>query len=117
MIFLDLHKAYAALDKSRCLEVLESYSVGHRACRLLWTYWSWMRTVAKAGGYYRAALKNARGVTQGDPLSPTIFNVMVDAVVRHWFTVMVESVEEWGGRGQEGRHQNPLFYADDGMVA
>ena len=70
MIFLDLHKAYAALDKSRCLEVLESYSVGPRACRILRTYWIWMRTVAKAGGYYRAALKNARGVTQGDPYPP-----------------------------------------------
>ena len=29
---------------------------------------------------------------------------------------MVESVEEWSGRGKEGRHQNALFYADDGMV-
>ena len=25
-----------------------------------------------------------RGVIQGDPLSSTIFNVVVDAVVRHW---------------------------------
>ena len=73
--------------------------------------------VAKAGGYYGAAAKGARGVTQGDPLSPTIFNVAVDALVRHWFTVMVESVEERGGSRQEGRHQNPLLYADNGMVA
>ena len=39
---------------------------------------------ARAGGYYRKAFKGARGVTQGDPLSPTIFNVVVDAFVRHW---------------------------------
>ena len=31
-----------------------------------------------------AAFKGTRGVTQGDPLSPTIFNVVVDAVVRNW---------------------------------
>ena len=27
-IFLDLHKAYHALDRSRCLEILGGYGVG-----------------------------------------------------------------------------------------
>ena len=56
-------------------------------------------------------------MTQGDPLSPTIFNVVVDAVVRHWVTLSVEDLENRGERGKEGRHQATLFYADDGMVA
>ena len=73
--------------------------------------------MARAGGYYGAAFKGAQGVTQGDPLSPTIFNVVVGEVVRHWVTVMVEGAEERGERVQEGRHQNALFYADDGMVS
>ena len=73
--------------------------------------------VASTGGYYGAVFQGAQGVTQGDPLSPTIFNVVVDAVLRHWVTVMLERAEEQGERGQEGRHQAALFYADDGMVA
>ena len=56
-------------------------------------------------------------MTQGEPLSPTIFNVVVDVVVRHWVTLAVEEAETWGGRWGEGRHQAALFYADDGMVA
>ena len=58
--------------------------------------------VARAGGYYGATFKGSRGVTQGDPLSPTIFNGVVDAVVRHWVMVMVmvEGAEERGERGQ-----------------
>ena len=56
-------------------------------------------------------------MTQGDPLSPTIFNMVMDAVVRYWVAVVMESVEERGGHRQEGRHQNSLFYADDGVVA
>ena len=39
--------------------------------------------VEREGGYYGTAFNGARGVTQGDPLSPTIFDVVVDAVVRH----------------------------------
>ena len=49
--------------------------------------------MARADGYYRAEFKGDRGVPQGDTLSPTIFNVVVNAVVRHWVTVMVEGVE------------------------
>ena len=45
-----------------------------------------------------------------------IFNVVVNAVVRHWVTLMVEGVEERGERVKEVRHQADLFYADDGMV-
>ena len=37
--------------------------------------------VARAGGYYGTVFKGEGGVTQGDPLSPTIFNMVVDTVV------------------------------------
>ena len=69
---------------------------------------------ARAGGYYGAAFKGARGVTQGDPLSPTIFNVVVDAVVWHWLEGLKTAKEEKGAK--EGGHFSAVFYADDGMV-
>ena len=73
--------------------------------------------VSRSGGYYKAEFKGSCGVTQGDTISPTIFNVVVDVVVRQWVKVMVEVAEEQCEHGQEGRHQNALFYADNGMVA
>ena len=72
--------------------------------------------VAIAGGYYGKAFKGGRGVTQGDPLSPTIFNVVVDAFVRHWVNGLVDEAEEKGKTGREGHHQSAVFYTDDGMV-
>ena len=80
-IFLDLHKAYYALDRYICFEILKDYGLGPRSCWILWIYWSWLRMVVKAGGYYGATFKGDRGVTQGDPLSPTIFNVVMDEMV------------------------------------
>ena len=38
VIFLDLHKAYDALDRSRCLDILKGYGVAPRARRLLQAY-------------------------------------------------------------------------------
>ena len=84
MIYLDLTKAYDALDRSRCLGILEGYGVGPSARRLLQNYWRRLTMAARSGGYHGTAFKGSRGVTQGDPLSSTIFNVVVDAVVRHW---------------------------------
>ena len=57
-------------------------------------------------------------MTQGDPLSPTLFNVVVDAVVRHWLDGLSnnnndERAEEEGGGPF---HFSAVFYADDGMV-
>ena len=57
MIFLDLTKAYNALDRSRCLEILEGYGVGPNARRLLKTYCRRLTMVARLGGYYRKAFK------------------------------------------------------------
>ena len=84
VIFLDLIKGYDALDRSRCLEILEGYGVGPNARRLLTTYWPRLTMVARAVGYYVTTFGGERGVTQVDPLSPIIFNVVVDAVVQHW---------------------------------
>ena len=66
-------------------------------------------------GYY--VIKFFSVVTQGDLISPTIFNVVVDAVVRHWVSVIMEGAEERGERVQESIYQNSSFYTDNGMVA
>ena len=116
MIILDLHKTYDALYSSRCLEILEGYGVCPNSRRLLINYWRRLTMVARAGGYYRTAFGGERGVTQGDPLSPTIFNVVVDVIVWHWVNGAMEETEARGEMGREGRHQAALFYADDGMV-
>ena len=39
-------------------------------------------------------------MTQGNPLSPTIFNVVMDMVVRHWVTGFIADAEEQGERGK-----------------
>ena len=116
VIFLELTKSYDALDRCRCLEILEGYSVGPNARSILTKYWRRLTMVARAEGYYGTAFGRERGVTQGNPLPPTIFNVVVDAVVWHWVNGIMEEAEARGETGREGRHQAALFYAKDGMV-
>ena len=51
-IFLDIHKAYDALDRNHCLDILAAYRVIPRAIRLLRRYWDQLKNFARAGGYY-----------------------------------------------------------------
>ena len=96
-VFLYLRKAYDALDRERDLEILSEYRVSPSMVRLLQNYWDRMTMVAKADGYFRRLFKGYQGVTQGDPLSHTIFNVVVDAIIRHWVTVVETSEVGTGG--------------------
>ena len=46
--------------------------------------------VAWVGGYYVEPFFGERGVNQGKPLLPSIFNVVVEALVRHWEYLVAE---------------------------
>ena len=48
-------------------------------------------------GYYVETFFRERCVTQGEPLCPTIFNVVVDAVFCHWEFLVAERSGGVGG--------------------
>ena len=62
------------------------------------------------------SFKGYRSVTQGYPLSPTIFNMLVDSVIRHW--VMVVAPTEAGAEGLDAPVQDLADYlcVDNGLV-
>ena len=114
--FIDLRKAYDAMDRGRCLEILEEYGVGPNMLRLIRFFWDYADLVCRAVGNYGAPFKAHRGVTQGGPLSPRIFNVMVDAVLREWLHQVLGVDAARHGYGEEVRSFFAIFYADDGLI-
>ena len=62
--------------------------MGLRTLRILWIYWDLLQMAAKAGGHYGPVFQSHHRVTQWDPLSPIIFNRVVEAVIQHWVTVV-----------------------------
>ena len=71
------------------------------------------------GGGYWPAFQRHRGVTQGDPLSPTIFNMIFYAFIQHWAKILGEAQEgsRKEGPGMSIQDLSALFYANDGLVA
>ena len=65
------------------MEILVGYEVLLQTERILRYYWDHISMVNRAGHYYGTPLNTPLVATQGDPLSITIFNMVVDAVICH----------------------------------
>ena len=113
------------MDRDRCMEIMEGYGVGPNMMRLIRTFWDEQKLVCRAAKRYGEPFKASRGVTQGGPLSPKIFNIMVDAIVREWIRQLL-----YTGREEETELSDSvaevlntlsiilaLLYADDAYIA
>ena len=99
------------------LDIPVAYGVGPWALHLLREL---LLMVARNGGYFGPPFKGQCGVTQGDPLFLTVVNVMVDAVLRHWVSVVEETEgtaePSTEGFGQDIQRLEKYFYADNGLL-
>ena len=117
-IFLDLRKAYDTVNRKRLLEIIERYGVGPNILGLLKFYWDKQHCVVKYGKYHREIFVPYRGATQGSVVFTTLFNVLVNAVVREWLTDVTGNITAAivGLQGDDVGRMSLLFYANDGAI-
>ena len=63
------------------MDILRGYGLGSNLQRLLHRFWDKQVVVPNTENFYGRLFRTER-VTQGDPVSRTIFNIMAGAVVR-----------------------------------
>ena len=119
-VFIDLKKAFDAMDRERCLLILEGHGAGLNMRRLVRHFWDEATNVCRASGNYGTPFKAGRCVTQEGPLSAKLFNIMVDAVVREWMRLLRK---EWEMEMEEEELDElmetlfVIFYVDDAYIA
>jgi Reverse transcriptase (RNA-dependent DNA polymerase) len=116
-IFIDFSKAYDTLDRGRTLKILEGYGIGPRILGILRTFWEQQKVVVRQSGYYGTPFKPSRGVTQGDVISPTIFNIVEDAIIRYWMSTIEADVQASVNGSDSVLEVAAQYYADDGLIA
>jgi hypothetical protein len=117
-IFIDLGKAFDAIDWGRCLEIMVLHGAGPQMLCLIHNFWDTARNVCRAKGNYGRPFKVSCGVTQGGPLLAKLFNIVVNAVVCEWMRLMHETINDAEGylaKCIEGLFTD--FYIDNGYIA
>ncbi len=96
-VFIDLKKAFDAMDQGRCLEILAFHGVGPNMLRLICNFWDTAINECRVKGNYGQPFKAGCGVTQGGPLLAKLFNIIVNMVVCKWMRLMQELLDDTEG--------------------
>ena len=112
MVFIDIKKAYDSVDRKKTISLLENYGLGKNTTKLLKNIWDGDIMVPKQQLIFGKPFVTERGVKQGDIVSPTIFNIIIDSVVRQ---TLYESMED--DNNNTNNTTTIQFYADDGVLA
>ena len=82
-ICMGLRKAHDVLDWEYFLGILWGYGVRSMVLILLRVYYSLQHNFSKTMGWFRENVLVTHGVTQGGRMSPAMFNIIVNIVMRY----------------------------------
>ena len=115
LAFVDLEKAYDRVDRNALWQVLRVYGVGGRLLKAVQSLYEGATAVVRANGVMSGSFELKMGLKQGCVMSPWLFNIFMDGVLR-------EMKARTLGRGValnlEGRQWklSSVLFADDAVL-
>ena len=112
MAFIDLEKAYDRVDRKALWKVLELYGVGEKLRKAVESMYEGGRACVRICGEETDWFKVERGLRQGCVMSPWLFNLYMDGVMREF----KEKSKQCGatmGKDNEKWKLNHILFADD----
>jgi hypothetical protein len=106
LCFVDFEKAFDSVELNALWRSMQSQGVHPQLIRLLQNIYSQAKNIIRLNVDQRVEVKIQRGVRQGDPISPMLFNAALEDIFRRL---------DWqdGGITINGEHLTHLRFADD----
>ena len=115
LCFIDLEKAYDRVDRKGVWEVLKMYGIGGRTLGAVKSFYEGSKACVRVDNKESEMFEVNVGLRQGCVMSPWLFNMYMDGVVKEVDArVMGRGVDlEWEGQKWK---INKLLYADDAVL-
>ncbi|KAJ0938354.1 putative RNA-directed DNA polymerase [Helianthus annuus] len=116
LLKIDFEKAYDNINWGFVIDVLRQMGFGPRWCNWVWGVLSSARASVLVNGSPTFEFKCDKGMRQGDPLSPFLFVVAMEAL-----SCLLNKAREVGvvsgiSLPNDGPHLSHLFFADDALI-
>ena len=116
--FMDLEKAYDRVDRRALWQVVSLYGVGGKLLRAMKSLYDDNRMCVRVGGEESEWFESKIGLRQGCVMSPWLFNLYMDGVVREVSArVNGEGAKLMNADGREWELWQILFADDTALVA
>uniref|UniRef100_A0A2S2N6G4 Retrovirus-related Pol polyprotein LINE-1 n=2 Tax=Schizaphis graminum TaxID=13262 RepID=A0A2S2N6G4_SCHGA len=107
LLFVDFKAAYDSINRDKLWEVMESLGIPAKLTRLIKSCTYNSKSKISFGGELSVEFQVTTGLRQGDALSPALFNIALESVMR---TVISQAK---GIEIKDNRHLTAVAYADD----
>ena len=84
LLFIDLTKAYDSVPLNKIREVLEKLTINTRLIEAIKLLYKGCSSKIKIGNLTTKGFKVTKGLRQGCSLSPTLFKIYLERVLRNW---------------------------------
>ena len=116
MAFMDLEKAYDRIDRDALWKVMGIYGIGGKLLSAVKSFYIESRACVRVGDEESEWFAVEVGLRQGCVMSPWLFNIFIDGVVREVRArTLGRGVGMVGERGEE-LQVNQLLFADDTVL-
>ena len=111
--FMDLEKAYDRIDRDAMWQVMRIYGIGGRVLRGIMSFYEGGRACVRVGGRVSESFEVRIGLRQGCVMSPWLFNVYMDGVVREVYSRVTGKGVRMRVDGESDWMLSQLLFADD----
>ena len=113
--FMDLEKAYDKVDRGALWKVLRLYGVGGKLLNAVKSLYALSKACVRVGSEVSEWFLVKVGLRQGCVMSPWLFNLYIDGVVREVYTKVLGRGLELIEDGERMWELSQLLYADDAV--
>merc|ERR1711888_425040 len=111
--FMDLEKAYDRIDRDAMWQVMRIYGIGGRVLRGIMSFYDMGRACVRVGSKVSESFEVRVGLRQGCVMSPWLFNIYMDGVVREVYSRVNGMGVKMRVHGESEWILSQLLFADD----